>query len=378
MNFKEENMKYLNIYNEVLEEFMNKAAELKNDERTMENEWMIIAEALKNPEKNPKFFCTQLHEKYNVELSEQDIKKQLRDINLNSVIKRQEMIKHVVKAADDVKRTLDGDKDSINNLEAFLEKVIERTDDGRIKFKNKCLLTYLFNLDDELKNHKFNIMLVKFREVYCGKVLKKLISSVCKKEGINKRKDTLKVIEKTQETIKSASYTTNLTGDKDKQIENLLFEIGNYQNTIEVLQSMLDDLKESIDDVSKEAEKSAVSDFFIKLNSAQYGTILDSFVVVENKLSEIKKLNIKLPNQLVVLPIIFKQLLKFTKDIGITPIDTIGRTFEANYRDIALMNYNGEPFIDDDEVKSMEIEKCGWKFEDIVISAPTVKEKLDA
>lgn len=371
-------MKYLDIYNEVLEEFINKSAELKNNERTMENEWMIITEALKNPEKNPKFFCTQLHEKYNVELSEQDIKKELRDINLNSVSKRQEMIKYAVKAADDVKRTLDGDKDSINNLEAFLEKVIERTDDGRIKFKNKCLLTYLFNLDDELKNHKFNIMLVKFREVYCGKVLKKLISSVCKKEGINKRKDTLKVIEKTQETIKSASYTTSLTGDKDKQIENLLFEIGNYQNTIEVLQSMLDDLKESIDDVSKEAEKSAVSDFFIKLNSAKYGTILDSFVVVENKLSEIKKLNIKLPNQLVVLPIIFKQLLKFTKDIGITPIDTIGRTFQAKYMDIALMNYNGEPFIDDDEVKNMEIEKSGWKFEDIVISAPTVKEKLDS
>lgn len=369
-------MKYLNIYNEVLEEFMNKLAHMKI-EGIMENEWMIITEALKNPEKHPKFFCIQLLEIYNVAITELEIKKELRDVNLNSISKRQEMSKYVRKAADDVKRTLDGDKDSINNLEAFLEKVIERTDDGRIKFKNKCLLTYLFNLDDDLKNDKCNIMLVKFREVYCGKILKKLLSNVCKKEGINKRKDTLKVIEKTQETIKSASYTTNLTGDKDKRIENLLFEIGNYQNTIEVLQSMLDDLKESIDEVSKEAEKSAVSDFFIRLNSAQYGTILDSFVVVENKLNEIKKLNIKLPNQLVVLPIIFKQLLKFIKDIGIKPIDTIGRTFEAKYSNIAVMNYNGEPFMNDDEVKTMEIQKCGWKFEDIIISAPTVKEKID-
>lgn len=370
-------MKYLNIYNEVLDEFINKSADMKKNEGVMDSEWMIIAEALKNPEKHPKYFCTQLYEKYNVELSEQQIKKELRNINLNSISKRQDMVECVKRAADDVKKALDGNKDSINNLEIFLEKVIERTDDGRIKFKNKCLLTYLFNLDEEFKNHKYNVILMKFKEVYCGKVLKKLFSNICKKEGINKKKNTLKVIEETQETIKSASYTANLTGDKGNQIETLLFEIGNYQNTIEVLQSMLDDLKESIDDVSKEAEKSAVSDFFIMLNSVQYGTILDSFVVVENKLNEIKKLNIKLPNQLVVLPIIFKQLLKFIKDIGIRPVDTIGRTFQAKYSDIAVMNYNGEPFMDDDEVKTMEIQKCGWKYEDIIISVPTVKEKLE-
>ncbi len=370
-------MKYLNIYNEILEEFMNKSADMNKNEGVMESEWMIIAEALMKPEKHPKYFCTQLHEKYNVELSEQQIKKELRNINLNSVSKRQDMVECVKKAADNLKKALDGNKDSINNLEVFLEKVIDRTNDGRIKFKNKCLLTYLFNLDEELKNEKYNVMLMKFKEVYCGKVLKKLFSNICRKEGINKRKDTLKVIQITQDTINSTSYISDLTGDKDKQIETLLFEIGNYQNTIEVLQSMLDDLKESIDEVSKEAEKSAVSDFFIRLNSAQYGTILDSFVVVENKLNEIKKLNIKLPNQLVVLPIIFKQLLKFIKDIGITPIDTIGRIFEAKYSDIAVMNYNGEPFMDDDEVKNMEIQKCGWKYQDIIISAPTVKEKID-
>lgn len=370
-------MKYFNIYNEVLEEFISKSADMKKAEGTMENEWMIIVEALKNAEKHPKFFSIQLHEKYNVELSEQEIKKALRDINLNSVSKRQEMVKCVKEVADDVKRTLDGNKNSINNLEAFLEKVIERTDDGRIKFKYKCFLTYVFNLDDELKNEKYNVMLMKFREVYCGKVLKKLFSNVCRKEGINKRKDTLKVIEKTQETINSTSYVTDLTGDKDKQIETLLFEIGNYQNTIEILQSMFDDLKESIDDASKEAEKNAVSNFFVRLNATQYGNILDNFVVVENKLSEIKKLNIKLPNQLMVLPIIFKQLLKFIKDIGITPIDTIGRAFEAKYSDIAVMNYNGEPFMNDVEVKTMEVQKCGWEYEDIIISAPTVREKLD-
>lgn len=165
-------MKYFNIYNEVLEGFISKSADMKKAEGTMENEWMIIVEALKNAEKHPKFFSIQLHEKYNVELSEQEIKKALRDINLNSVSKRQEMVKCVKEVADDVKRTLDGDKNSINNLESFLEKVIERTDDGRIKFKYKCFLTYVFNLDDELKNEKYNAMLTKFREVYCVNTIK--------------------------------------------------------------------------------------------------------------------------------------------------------------------------------------------------------------
>lgn len=166
-----------------------------------------------------------------------------------------------------------------------------------------------------------------------------------------------------------------ISGDESKIIEKLKFEISNYQNTIDILQSMLDDLKESINDVRREAEKDAVSSFFTRLNSPQYGGILDNLIIVENKMKEVKKINTMLPNQLMALPIILKQLLRFIRDIGITPVDTIGRSFEATYRDLDSVSYNGQPFMDDNEVKILEVQKCGWKYDDIIISNPTIKEK---
>lgn len=50
--------------------------------------------------------------------------------------------------------------------------------------------------------------------------------------------------------------------------------------------------------------KKCSKQFLCKIQLAQYGNILDNFIVVESKLVEIKKLNIKMPNQVMVLAII--------------------------------------------------------------------------
>lgn len=370
-------MKYLEIYNKILEEGLLKSREIDDGNENMKNDWIIITEGLKKPMEDPRFFEKKIKEEYGIDVDIKYVKNALREINLNSPNKRMEMFEKVKEMAAVIKNMLNGDKISINKMLDFLESGVEKDERGRIKFKYKCLLVYIFNLDSELKNPKYNEILTVFKEVYCKNILKKIYKNISIKEGIYRIEDVAKVTERIQKTINSTTIKKSRIDDlddKDKLIENLNFEIENYKNTIEILQSMLDDLKDSIDDAAKEAEKKAVSSFFVKLNSPQYGNMLDNLLIVENKLKEVKNLNSILPNQLIALPIIFRQLVKFVKDVGIMPIDLVGRNFQAAYKDIDSMNYNGNPFMNDDEIKNMEIQKCGWKYEDTIISRPTVKE----
>lgn len=370
-------MKYLDTYNKVLENAMIKSKEADKGKKNMNYDWMLITEAFKNPNRPPKFYVEKLKDEYGVKVDEQYVKKAFKEINLNSYEKRKEMAHIASTNTDIVKGMLEGNKEAIQKMGELISRGTERTSDGRIKFKYKCTLTYMFNIDSDFKNEKYNTLLTVFKETYCGNLLRKLYRNISRKEGFTKKEDVQEVTARIQKTIDAVPVSIesiDVFGDKDKIIEKLKFEIRNYQNTIDILQSGLDDLNESVEEATKEAEKKAVSNFFMKLNSPQYGGILDNLLVVESKLKEVKKINTLLPNQLISLPIIFKQLLKFVKDIGIEPIDTVGRSFEGSYRDIDCVNYVGEPFLDDDETKMMEVQKCGWKYEDTVISIPTVKE----
>ena len=144
--------------------------------------------------------------------------------------------------------------------------------------------------------------------------------------------------------------------------------------TIQRVQAMFDELTESVEESAEEAKKTAISDFFGKLNSPMYGSILDSLLVVEQNLANARKIGVKMPPQLMSLTIIFKQLIRFVKDSGIEPIEEVGREFEASYEDISLLNYVGAPYERDGEIKKLRVSTPGWKYGEIIISTPTVQE----
>ena len=79
--------------------------------------------------------------------------------------------------------------------------------------------------------------------------------------------------------------------------------------------------------------------------------------------------------QLLPLTIVFKQLSKFIRDSGITAIDTTGREFSAEAEELAEYTYIGDPFSYAGEKKKVTVEKPGWKYGNIIISLPTVREK---
>ena len=77
------------------------------------------------------------------------------------------------------------------------------------------------------------------------------------------------------------------------------------------------------------------------------------------------------------LTIVFKQLLRFIKECGITPIDVTGREFTTEVEGLADYTYIGEAYSKEGEQKTVVVERPGWKFGDTVITLPTVREKED-
>ena len=111
------------------------------------------------------------------------------------------------------------------------------------------------------------------------------------------------------------------------------------------------------------------------MNSDEYGNLLDSLELVDRRLAALKEQKVKIPPQLLPLTIVFKQLLRFIRECGVTPIDTTGREFEAEAEGLADYTYIGEEYTRPGETKTVVVERPGWKFGATVISLPTVREK---
>ena len=144
---------------------------------------------------------------------------------------------------------------------------------------------------------------------------------------------------------------------------------------MELVQATLDELNETIDETAAEAKNKAIASFYTSMNSDAYGHLLDSIELVDRRLAALKENKVKIPPQLLPLTIVFKQLLNFIKDSGIEPIDTTGREFSTEVENLAEYTYIGEPFHYAGEKKDVIVEKPGWKYEDTIISLPTVREK---
>jgi molecular chaperone GrpE (heat shock protein) len=367
---------YENIYKQVMDDFKQKALSSKLYDKNKQMEWAAIAVSLNHPEAFPKQLNSLLAEDYNINVSDKQMVDLLDKVNLNNPAKRKQMLDLVKTTAMQIKLLLNGDKKACGYLDNFINGPIQR-DDNRIVLKSKCTLTWMILFDETFKDPSLVTLLENCMEPYCSRIIKDIYYKVSRKLGVNSRQNARTVIEQTQAAIEASTVQADYESitDKDKQIEALKFDLNNYKNALEMVQSMFDELKESVDEAANEAKRLAISEFFIKLNSSEYGNILDNLPVVDNNLSQLRKQRIQLPPQVVSLPIIFRQIMKFVKDTGIEPIESVGRVFEARYEDISLYNYNGEPFILDNEVKTVEVSSPGWKFGDIIISTPSVREK---
>ena len=277
-------MKYLSIYQQIIEnefkqngnqEFFKKG-DIKNEEAR------IIEVSILNPSLENNQLYAIFQDKYH-RLSVEEFKKGLQNVNLDTITKRKYIAIRVEKAGKDFSHLLDGDKRSVKAFSDYMDHMMERdSEKRRIYFKAKYLFVYLQTLD-HLYSEKLDKLLSKYIENFCVKMLHTIYRAVCKEMNVSYKKNAKEVMSQTKQALEIApeEIKNDETLDKDAQIENLKFQIENYQNTLQLIQSLFDDLRESVDESAKDAQNIAISQFFTTLNSNEFGNLLDNLRIRE-------------------------------------------------------------------------------------------------
>lgn len=374
-------MKYGRIYQTVMEEELKIAEEQLKEYKKGRNkstyEWITVYGSLVYPGLHPHEVYDKLQDIFIKEsgISYDDYCNLLHSSNLNNEEKRRYVLSVVESGITLLKKALDGDKESILKFSEFTE-TLERRDrkNGRYYFIGKYMIVFMLFIDPEFKSNRYQLVACTFGARYCNKLLRNIRNKLIKENGLTRKKKSARdvLIETENVLSESAKAEGMAVGDEYEQLQ---FKYINCKNSLELVQAMLDELNETVDETAAEAKKAAIVSFYTSMNSDIYGHLLDSIELVDRRLVLLKENKVKVVPQLLPLTIVFKQLSNFIKDSGIVPIDTTGREFFAEVEELAEYTYIGTPFSSDDQKKKVIVEKPGWKYGNVVISLPTVREK---
>lgn len=369
-------MRYLSVFKDVLDEEYRTRAQKYEVKDGKEMEWYVIQISLMHPEqRREELYLKMRNSAYPV--SYQKFEMVLRAVNLDSLEKRNYIVERVKKARKDFCDFLNGDRQAAASIQRYMETLAEKDKyNYRMYFHAKYLLVYLYSTEQVFHSEQMKKVLECYLEGYCTTFLRKVYQGTCKEMKLTLAKPTKEVFDRTTRALTFVSQNERLdeTQDTKTQIEKLKFQVENYQNTLQLVQSLFDELKESVEESAKEAQAAAVSHFFSALNGNEYGNILDHMGQVEQSIELLKVNHVKIPTELMPLIIIFKQFVKFFHSYGIEPVDCLNRTFMANCKELSCYNYLGEAFTNEKERKQVMIVAPGWKYQDTIISMPTVRE----
>ena len=368
------------IYKDVMQKELASAKEQLKKEKTpgLSAEWSAIYGSLKYPDQHPRLAYQQMQKdiKDGKAITYDAYLDALRSINMDSEEKRRYVINLVNQGVGFLKKALDGDREAISQYSDFTENLEPRDRKNRkMFFIGKYMVVFLILMDPDLKSDEYMPIVRSFGARYCDRLLRNIRDRLLKEYGMRRRKKTARdVLQKTEKAIhESNEVASGFTAENE--LEQLRFMNNNYRNSLELVQAMLDELNETIDETAADAKNAAIASFYSNMNSEEYGNLLDSLELVERRLAAIKEQKVKIPPQVLPMTIVFKQLLRFVRDCGISPIDTTGREFSTEVEDLADYTYIGEAYTKPGEIKTVVVERPGWKFEDTVISLPTVREK---
>lgn len=376
---KETMMKHLDIYKDVLDYNLTRAKEYENTDKVMNPyEWLAIYGSFSNPAPtHPMDAYRSLPRRLLIKsgASFDDYMNALKTMNLDSEERRRYALSLTEQGVELLKKALEGEREDVEKYSDFLRKLEYRDrNNHRFFYLGKLIVNFMILLDPDLKDPAYESICATFGGKYCNRMIRRIRDQIYERMGLERKKRSARdVLAETEEALReSTSLSDSLKGN---ELDRLKFQNENYRNSLELVQTRLDELKDSIEEAAQEARDSAITSFYSEMNSEQYGNLLDSMELVELRLADLKKQGVKIPPQIMPLSILFKQLLRFYRSCGITPIDSIGREFSANAKELADFTYIGDPFLGADERKPVRVERPGWKYGNRVISLPTVREK---
>lgn len=235
----------------------------------------------------------------------------------------------------------------------------------------RILLLTLFNRESVLNQYEDLAVLISLKNVlafYCLEDIEEIIgyvydfpkvAQILKANG----KDTLLKSDSTAVPVNIA------------ELQALATKAGRLEEELERTEGMLQDLQDDFDRQIEEAKVMELTEFFSRLNSDTYGSIIDELFALRRGIDRLRRESYDLPLEIRGLMIMATKLLQFVKDSHIDPLMKLHAVLEVSADDIENCIYEGTPFVGA-ERKRVQVISPGWIYRDkeIQISRPKVKE----
>ena len=298
-------------------------------------------------------------------------------LGINTIERKQIFLDRTKELTDLFLQGCDGDKEKYL---AFKEKYEEYIFNKNFENENYTLKKYLpfsmLNLLFINNNLNFNNDTIEILSKIKPEDIKYYIAALKKELDFQFNLRSRKRFSKLDE-IKKLNVSTPFISQSNLSnvtLETLKLENEQLKSSLNLCERNYKEALETMEDEVNNAINDRLKDFFVALNSAQYGNFLDKMPLIEETLKNIRKNREQKPSQDINRILIsVKNIIKFLKDQGITPIREVNSIFEGDADDIDEMDYIGDEFIGE-ETKLLKIVSPGYRYEDIVISIPKVEE----
>lgn len=153
-------------------------------------------------------------------------------------------------------------------------------------------------------------------------------------------------------------------------------KIEELENALKQNEILLKDLQDEFDKRLEENHQEEMIEFFSRLNSNQYGCILDEIMSLRSEIKRLRKENVQLPPEIGGLFILVDNLARFVRDNEINPLMKLGTVHELKSGEIGACEYDGTAYASASEVKRVRVISPGWYYKDrnIQIARPRLKE----
>jgi len=338
---------------EIIEKSIKKTLGYFNTIENFESENIVISIYSENPEMQPRECAEKCNKKHLTNFTGNDVIAIFNNMWLRPMGLRKAVFYDAIDVAKIVLLALCGDNASMDEIENRM-----RENKGRIiktkskNFERVALFTMLELSNDIVSKDLYNKMLV-----------------------INKNaaRDIFYSIIDMMKLDRKMSQKEKIQFGSVQEYEN---EIVRLETNLNRSNMMLERLESDFEERLEECRIEENINLMSMLNSPKYGYILDLLQQAQSGVNTVKQNRTPIPFEINSVPILIRKLLQFTSDCGISPMLECGQILNVKASDIEGYSYDGTPFENDEDTKTIEVISSGWIIEEkqIIISSPRVRE----
>ncbi len=361
LDVKEKNVaRFIEEVHQCLERRINNIHGSEHYSRIERGNWLLY-EICKKKDGTFNYYVNELNCKYDLNVTPDDIDYILRSLKLSNREKRMEVLQWAENLAELMKKALLSRSHA--DYEAFITLRKKKIIDA-VWFRGRRLSTsqdrvatwMLFAKMPELDQYndcKKLAMLGNGYAQYFFYDISDILADHCGAQGHIKKEDSMKL-----------------------SIEQEKRKVMQLENMLERTNMSLDDLQNKFEEKIEESKAHEMVGFFTKLNSEKYGFLLDTILTNFKAVNALKREHFELPPKINGLPVMVQKLKEFIEDNGINPIMHPGKTIEVDLADVEKCDYDGTPFSNREERKTVRVISPGWVYaeKNLQIARPKVKE----